>query len=470
MADSRISVRGFRTGFLAVVVLLTGSAAFSLWNELRIKERDDRLVTASLERERLIGLIRVDAELLSENADDHINAMDDDSREKADVAMSVVLREIHNSSEAYAATLVRGESDMWKRFRMLSEQLKQKVDATVKISNRREAEAARKHLLEEVKPINFELDELAGLLARQNAEETKAVLREREGLRLRTTILSAAVVSVAALLSLLIMWQVTRVLRRQEQTILEQVSELARRNAELDSFASRVAHDLVAPLSPLKGYLTLARRGAEKAEVKELLSNCEASTSRMSELVEALLRFCRAGRTSDRSQGELDTAVTTILLEVSQTAAAAHVQLDRHLDTRVAVQCPSQLLQSIAQNVLSNAVKYTTGRPEAKVVVRVIRDKGEAVLEVTDNGPGMNDETLKGLFQPFFRGPEARALPGHGLGMATTKRLVEAHGGSIAVKSQVGVGTQVTVRLPLADRPSEPPSRRAQIEIGSAAP
>jgi two-component system OmpR family sensor kinase len=465
MADSRISVRGFRAGFLAVVLLLTGSAAFSLWNELRIKERDDRLVGSSLERERLIGLIRLDAELLSEDAEDHIRATDDEGRKKADDSMSVVLNEIRYASDKYAANLPRGETDIWKRFTTVSEKLKQTVDATVKFSNAKEAERARQHLTEEVKPINFELDEIAGSLAKQNADETRARLAERETLRLRTTVLSAAVVSMAAIFSLLIMWQVTRVLRRQEQTILEQVRELARRNAELDAFASRVAHDLVAPLSPLKGYLTLARRGAEKTEVKELLSNAEASTSRMSELVEALLRFCRAGRTSDRSHGELDTAVTTILLEVSQAAAAAHVQLDRHLDTRVAVQCPSQLLQSIAQNVLSNAVKYTTGRPEAKVVVRVVREKGEAVFEVTDNGPGMSDDTLRGMFQPFFRAAETRAMPGHGLGMATTKRLVEAHGGTIAVKSQVGVGTQVTVRLPLAERGPEPPSRRPQFEV-----
>src|SRR5688572_10796325 len=161
------------------------------------------------------------------------------------------------------------------------------------------------------------------------------------------------------------MWQVTRLLRNQQQTILEQLAELNRRNAELDAFASRVAHDLVAPLSPLRGYLTLARRSTEKPEVKELLANCESSAARVSELVEALLRFCRAGSTTDRTTGELDTAVTTILLEVSQAATAAHVKLDRHLDTRVAVQCPSQLLQSIAQNLLSNAVKYTTGRPDA---------------------------------------------------------------------------------------------------------
>jgi signal transduction histidine kinase len=95
----------------------------------------------------------------------------------------------------------------------------------------------------------------------------------------------------------------------------------------------------------------------------------------------------------------------------------------------------------------------------------VVREKGEAMMEVTDNGPGMSDDTLKGLFQPFFRAPEARAMPGHGLGMATTKRLVEAHGGTIVVKSEIGVGTQVMVRLPLADRTVEPPSRRPQFEV-----
>jgi signal transduction histidine kinase len=456
MADSRISLGSARAGFLTVVVLLTGSAAFSLINELRTNERINERVNRSLKAEQLISLIRLDAEQLSEAADDHINASDDEGRKRADDAMGVILQEIHSVSAASQNDEVpRPDADMWKRLVAVSDKLVKTVDVTVKYSNRREAELAKKHLIEEVKPINFELDELAGALAKQTADGTKRRLAELETLRLRATVVSALVVSVAALLSLLVMWQVTRLLKNQQHTIFDQMAELNRRNAELDAFASRVAHDLVAPLSPLRGYLTLARRSSEKPEVKELLMNCETSAVRVSELVEALLRFCRAGSTTDRTVGELDTAVTTILLEVSQTAAAALVKLERNVDPRVAVQCPSQLLQSIAHNLLSNAVKYTTGRPEAKVMVRVYRDKGEAVLEVTDNGRGMSEESQRSLFQPFFRAPEARALPGHGLGMATTKRLVEAYAGSISVKSQLNVGTQVTVRLPLADRPPD---------------
>jgi len=456
MADSSFSLATARVGFLAVVVLLTGSAAFSLVNELRTSSDIKERVEKALEAERLIGLMRVDAEALSEAADDHINATDDEGRRRADEAIANILDEIHHAIfEKSQEVAPKADADMWKRLVAVSDKLAKTVAVTVKYSNRKEAELAKKHLIEEVKPINFELDELANALANQTKENTRARLVELEKLRLRTTVVSAAVVAVAALISLIVMWQVTRLLRSQQRTILEQLSELNRRNAELDAFASRVAHDLVAPLSPLRGYLTLARRSTEKPEVKELLANCESSAARVSELVEALLRFCRAGSTTDRTAGELDTAVTTILLEVSQAAAAANVALERHLDARVAVQCPSQLLQSIAQNLLSNAVKYTTGRPEARVVVRVYRDKGEAVLEVTDNGPGMSEESQRSLFQPFFRAPEARSLPGHGLGMATTKRLVEAYSGSIAVKSQLAVGTQVAVRLPLADRPSE---------------
>ena len=84
------------------------------------------------------------------------------------------------------------------------------------------------------------------------------------------------------------------------------------------------------------------------------------------------------------------------------------------------------LLQSVAHNILSNAVKYTAGRPGAKVQVRLFRDQEFAVLEVEDNGIGMKEEEQASLFQPFFRGMAARQVPGHGLGLATTKRIVEA--------------------------------------------
>jgi two-component system, OmpR family, sensor kinase len=448
---SRISIRGYRAGFLFVVALLAGVAAFTLWTELRSNEQVDELVNQALERDRLIALIRVDALLLEEAVDEHIKAGTDQERTDADEEMAFIIDEISQSSDEYTRGLPRNEVELWERFEKISRSLANQVRTAVKYSNRKEAERARKHLEEEVKPITWELDETAAELTRRNAADTKILLRQLEDIRLRATALGAGVAVLAVLLALLVGWQVTSVLGRQEKTIVDQVAELDRRNQELDAFASRVAHDLISPLSPLKGYLTLIRRSSTSADeqVKEMLGLASTSADRMTELIEALLRFCRAGKPSEPTVAELDTAVSTILLEVSQSAAAQGVGLERQLDAHVAVACPGQLLQSIAQNLMSNAVKYTAGRPGAKVTVRVSREKAQAVLEVTDNGRGMSEESQRMLFQPFFRAPETRSLPGHGLGMATTKRLVEAHGGTIQVRSALEAGTQVTVRLPL---------------------
>jgi two-component system OmpR family sensor kinase len=454
---SPISIPGYRAGFLFVVALLAGVAGFTLWSELRTNERIDALVEQGLERAALIATIRVDALQLEQAVDLHIKAQTDEERTDANEEMEYILEEIESASQKYTKDMPPGEADLWHRFNGTSQALVKQVRTAQRYSNRKEAELALKHLEEEIRPITLELDESAMKLTRKNKDETNLILRELEALRLRTTAVGAVVAVLAVLVALLVGLQVTSVLRRQEKLILEQMGELDRRNQELDAFASRVAHDLVSPLAPLKGYLTLARRSpaAHEGQLKELLQLAEDSSGRMADLVEALLRFCRAGKPGEQTVSELDTAVSTILLEVSQVAEAKNVKLERFLAQRTRVACPAQLLQSIAQNLLSNAVKYSAGQPDARVVVRVAREKGEAVLEVIDNGIGMSDESQKQLFQPFFRAQEARALPGHGLGMATTKRLVEAHGGTISVRSASHVGTHVTVTFALASSPGE---------------
>lgn len=451
VAQSGISVRGFRAGLFFVVILVSGVAGFALWDELRTFSKLDQLLADSFERARLISLIRVDTALLIGAVRDHISADSDEERRSADEAMEVIFKELQSSTDRISRDLPKSEAALWARLNNASQKLVRRVDKTVKYSRSREYRLAIEHLEDETKPLSFELDELAGQLVRQNAEETKALTRALENARFRSTAVSSTALGVAVIIALLVTVQVSRLLHRQQDVIVAQLNELNTRNAELDAFASRVAHDLVAPLAPLKGYLTLARRQSSQTEIKELLNQAEAGTARMSELVDALLKFCRAGKPTDRLQGELDTAVSTILLEVSQAAALSQVALERKLEPRLRVNCAPQLLQSIAQNILSNAVKYSAGRPEAKVVVRAWRDKGDAVLEVTDNGPGMSAETLSQMFKPFFRAPDSKGLPGHGLGMATTKRLVEAHGGTLVVKSQPGAGTQMTVRMPLSE-------------------
>lgn len=455
---SRISIRGFQASFLFVVSLLAAVAVFTLWGDIRNNEQEDELVSQALGRDVLISRIRVDALNLESAVDSHIRGTTDQQHSDADDRMARILEDISLASQDYMRELTLGETEVWSQFNNTSHTLAAQVRKAISYSNRKEAERARRHLVSEIKPITAKLNRLAEQLSQKNAEETTKMLRHLQDLRSRTTYLGALVAALAVAISLLVAWQVTGLLRRQESTIQEQLQELDRRNRELDSFASRVAHDLVSPISPLKGYLTLIRRSNAIAEpqVREMLALAEASAARMSDMIGALLRFCRAGTPGEPTVSDLDTAVSTILLEVGQTAAKENVLLDRQLEGHVPVCCPSQLLQSIAQNLLSNAVKYTAGRPEPRVTVQVRKEGAEAVLEVIDNGRGMSPASQLSLFQPFFRAPEARGLPGHGLGLATTKRLIEGHGGTIRVRSELGSGTQVTVRFPLAASPAPP--------------
>ncbi len=429
---------------------MAAGALVSVYASRQAAARVDAVVASSLERERLIGLLRLDSALLISAADDHINAADDEERRQADTVMDVNFAEIRETTLRYSAQLPKSEADLWQRLRQASERLVDMLDDTVKASNRREAERARKQLEEGVKPILFEVDKVASELARTNADETRKVLKEVQSVRAQASLLGSAAIAAAIVLSLLVAVQVVRALRRQGRVIDAQLKELNRRNAELDAFASRVAHDLIAPLSPLKGYLTMARRQVSEPDTKDILEQAESATKRVSELVEALLRFCRSGKQSDGAPAALDVAVETILLEQAQAAQMADVSLQRSVKAGVVVQCPRQLLQSVAQNVISNAVKYTAGHPKASVQVRVFEQGAFGVLEVEDSGPGISLEAQAHVFEPFFRAPETRHVVGTGLGLATTKRLVDAHGGSIDIDSTPARGTRVSVRIPLA--------------------
>ena len=106
-----------------------------------------------------------------------------------------------------------------------------------------------------------------------------------------------------------------------------------------------------------------------------------------------------------------------------------------------------QLLRHILSNVLSNALKYS---PQGGIVqFDLTCQAGQAVFRIQDHGLGIPAEDRAHLFETFYRAGNVRTIAGTGLGLAIVKRSVELHGGTIDVDSQVGVGTTVTVTLPL---------------------
>ncbi len=241
-----------------------------------------------------------------------------------------------------------------------------------------------------------------------------------------------------------------------EDRVAEATAELRGQLTARDEFMSSVSHDLKSPLTFIKGMASLRRRRApdtpETQPLVDALDQIEACAGRMSQQLDELVDASRleAGRTLDLRREPTD------LLELARTAVAQRQQsTDRHALyiattlTQLVGVWDAVRLARVLDNLLENAVKYT---PRGGTVeVGISAEEGSGVVSVADHGEGIPAADLPYIFERFRRGRNVEGrIPGTGIGLAGVKRIVELHGGTISVDSQVGVGTNIAVRLPIA--------------------
>ncbi len=268
-----------------------------------------------------------------------------------------------------------------------------------------------------------------------------------EVLRARSETAALLLDALSTLLALVLArsaWRTWRGYLEQEEA---QRWLLDRRASELDEFAGRVAHDILNPLHAAALAVNLIQRGAPP---RELAGRADASLKRLSIIVDALLDFARAGGAPRDSAGcAVKPALEGVLTDLGDRAHARGVSLAAESLCDLRAACHPGALASIAGNLIGNAIKYIGDGPERRVRVRA-RARGSRVrVEVEDSGPGVPRELAQVIFQPFVRGGDQRE-PGIGLGLATAKRLCEAHGGAIGVSSIAGRGATFWFELPLA--------------------
>ncbi|HEY1111331.1 MAG TPA: ATP-binding protein [Opitutaceae bacterium] len=223
--------------------------------------------------------------------------------------------------------------------------------------------------------------------------------------------------------------------------------------AEQKNFTADASHELRTPLAVI---LTETQRVLSRertaAEYREAIEVCRETAQEMKRLTESLLELARfdAGQETLRRQ-PFDLAV------VAQAAVDLMRPLAVERNLKVDVACapvsasgdPARLRQVVV-NLLQNAVRYNRDGGAIRVTTSASANENEAVLTVSDTGSGIAAEALPHVFERFYRADKARsrAQGGTGLGLAICKAIVEAHGGSIAVESEVGKGTTVAVRVP----------------------
>jgi signal transduction histidine kinase len=223
---------------------------------------------------------------------------------------------------------------------------------------------------------------------------------------------------------------------------LEQANlELEEANSELEAFNYTVSHDLCSPLTSINGFAQILLRicgGQLDEQSKGHLRGIHASTMRMKLLIASLLDFSRAAHLElHRVSFDMSAMAQAVAAELSVAETESRVIF------RVAegiTGCGDEALcRIILENLMGNAWKYSANRPGTVIECGMTELGGKPVFFVCDNGPGFDMADAGKLFTPFQRIPGI-AVDGHGIGLATVKRIVRRHGGRVWAESSPGEG------------------------------
>ena len=224
---------------------------------------------------------------------------------------------------------------------------------------------------------------------------------------------------------------------------------------QIRAFIADASHELRTPLAAIKGYSDMLRWTEPLSESgQSSLARIDSQTERMSRLVEDLLTLARLDEGREPKLEQVD--LTELVLECTSDMQAAARTHEWHLnlpDEPVEVVADRSQIQRVILNLLSNARKHTDEGTRVTAGLSVDAARREAVVTVTDNGPGIAPDFLPKIFDRFTRADKARSGSDGttGLGLAIVQAIVQAHGGSIQVQSQPG-HTVFTVCLPLDAR------------------
>ncbi len=237
-----------------------------------------------------------------------------------------------------------------------------------------------------------------------------------------------------------------------EQALQLAKTEAVQANVAKSDFLSRMSHELRTPLNSVLGFAQILQMEMESPSELEMIGYIVKSGGYLLELINEVLDISRVESGAIGVSLELvalDALVAECLAMVSSDAALAGIAIIDECGAMGMVRGDREHLTQVLVNLLSNAIKYN--HPGGTVTLTCDDHAGRVRLRVTDTGAGVAPELHERLFAPFDRlDAEARGIEGTGLGLALSKGLMEAIGGSLGVESEPGVGSTFWLELPLA--------------------
>jgi len=238
-----------------------------------------------------------------------------------------------------------------------------------------------------------------------------------------------------------------------EARVERRTRQLRAANRELEAFAYSVSHDLKAPLAAIEGFThVLSERLKDRIDEQEAacLQQVRGGVQAMYGLIDALLGLHSVSRTSPLQRRPVDVTALAETIVRELCGQAPQRPCSVRIEPGMSVQCDEALLTLALRNVLGNAWKFSGGKPQVELDVRLdpTGPPGHASLRIADRGAGFDPAQAHRLFAPFQRLHHAQEFPGTGIGLATVHRIVQRHGGSVRAEATPGEGATFWLHFP----------------------
>ncbi|QPJ62348.1 MAG: PAS domain-containing protein [Candidatus Nitronauta litoralis] len=237
--------------------------------------------------------------------------------------------------------------------------------------------------------------------------------------------------------------------------VLYDITRLRKLETMRRDFVANVSHELKTPITSIKGFVETLLDGALESpeDTRRFLGIVSKQAERLNAIIEDLLSLSRIEQDSEtreivKQDCQLREVLENAIGDCSPKANAKDIFLNLECDTKLRAKVNPPLLEEAVVNLVDNAIKYSDS--QKRVEIAAIRDNGEVVIQVKDQGRGIDTQHLPRLFERFYRVDKARSrqMGGTGLGLAIVKHITQAHGGSVDVESNPGSGSIFSIHLP----------------------
>ncbi|WP_203246672.1 two-component system histidine kinase PnpS [Sporosarcina beigongshangi] len=236
--------------------------------------------------------------------------------------------------------------------------------------------------------------------------------------------------------------------------VIHDITELVRLEEVRKDFVANVSHELRTPITSIKGFTETLLDGAmnEPVIMKEFLGIIQKESDRLHLLIDDLLELSgmeREGFSLTYAAVNVKEMIHDAMRIVSRSMERKKMKIVTEIPKNLFIEADASRLIQVMVNLLSNAISYS--KEETTITVTVTSSMNEVIINIQDQGIGIEQSELPRLFERFYRVDRARSRDsgGTGLGLAIVKHLVEIHGGRVEVESTIGVGTRFCIHLPI---------------------